>query len=360
MKITSIPGMGDYGVFIDGVDFNTLDDETWMRIGELHLDKLVTIIRDSKLTWENQAPWMEKFGGLRENFAYHFTTKYNEKTFNGILERARAGDPSIEEKDRQDILTSGYIGKWTKDGKYHVGKITGKRDKDGNPLGLFAEGELLWHSNEGGQLSFTPGVTFLGASGVVGSATGFVTTAEYYQNISESFRSELDEMIIIHRFQEGVMNPGNTLKDQDLVIRANMCPVDDNKIPLVIQSPAGIKGMHYPINTVWKIDGMSKEESDKVFKRINDELFTDKYVYDHWYKNDGDLCMFDNSITLHRRLGSTDNRMGYRVQHDYTNLLDKPWQPYFQKEYQDKFIDEIKAVTQKLGYDDFKIPEKVA
>jgi len=355
MKITDIPGMGDYGVFIDGVDFNTLDEETWMRIGDLHMSKLVTIIRDCNLSWENQIDWIEKFGASRNNFSYNMLTKYDEKDWSLLVKKVLQGDTSIDEQDRKDIKTAYGVSELRKDGR-HVARVSGKKDKDGNPYGLFAEGELTWHSNESSQLTFTPGVSLLGAEGVVGSSTGFVTTANYYQDISEEFRSELEEMIIVHKFQPGVMNPG-LREEQDSVVRNNMCPFDNSEVPMVIKSPDGIKGLHYPVNTAWKIKGLSKEESDKIFKRINDELFTEKYVYDHWYQNNGDFLLFDNSITLHRRLGNTDNRLCYRIQHDYSNLQETPWQPYFQKEFQDKYVEDITNIVDKMGYKDFKLPK---
>ena len=41
---------------------------------------------------------------------------------------------------------------------------------------MFAEGELLWHSNESGDIAFTPAVALLGVENVKQSATGFMVT----------------------------------------------------------------------------------------------------------------------------------------------------------------------------------------
>ena len=48
----------------------------------------------------------------------------------------------------------------------------------------------------------------------------------------------------------------------------NMCPEPDTEIPLVMQSPAGIKGLHYSFNTVTGIKGMSNSEAEKVLAEI--------------------------------------------------------------------------------------------
>jgi hypothetical protein len=50
MKISKIPGLGRFGIFIDDVDFDHMTDEEWMEIGRLHLNSLVTIVRNASLT----------------------------------------------------------------------------------------------------------------------------------------------------------------------------------------------------------------------------------------------------------------------------------------------------------------------
>jgi alpha-ketoglutarate-dependent taurine dioxygenase len=199
-----------------------------------------------------------------------------------------------------------------------VGRVSGKLDADGNPIGMFAEGELLWHSNESGNLVFTPGVALLGVEGTVGTATGFVTTTDWYEAQTESFRSELDEMVILHKFTPGRINPG-LREEQDHIMHQNMCP-EDSEIPMVCFSPNGTKGLHYSVNTIDSIKGMTAEESKRVFEYIDRTLFVDQYIYDHWYQQNNDLLLFDNSITLHRRLGDVKDRLAYRIQYDYQHL----------------------------------------
>ena len=49
MKVSKIPGLGRFGVFIDDVDFYSMPDDQWQEIGKIHLDTLVTIIRGADL-----------------------------------------------------------------------------------------------------------------------------------------------------------------------------------------------------------------------------------------------------------------------------------------------------------------------
>ena len=357
MKISKIPGLGRFGVFIDGVDFATLTDEEWMEIGQLHLENFVTIIRDCNLRWQDQPEWLMKWGDTRYGIRYNILKKYPGRTWSEVVQLSLEDSPLIEDVDKLRLSNIARMQEIDPNTGRHVMRVSGKRDDDGHPLGMFAEGELLWHSNESGTLTFTPGVALLSGERMVGSATGFLTTPDYYENVSNAFRSELDEMILIHKFTPGRINPGLRL-EQDEVMHANMCPVDGVEIPIVMRSPGGIVGLHYSINTIHSIKGMTQTESDAVFTEINKELFQDKYIYDHWYKGNGDFCLFDNSITLHRRLGETKNRLAYRVQHDYSNLQDTVWQPYLKEEYARKYNEEIIDFVTTAGIKDFKLPAR--
>jgi alpha-ketoglutarate-dependent taurine dioxygenase len=355
MKVSKIPGLGDYGVFIDGVDFAKLTDEEWIEIGNLHIKNLVTIIRDCNLRWQDMTDRLVRFGDTRYGIRYNILKKYPNKTWSEVVRLSVEDSSEIDEVDKARLSNISRMQEVDPKTGKHVMRVSGKKDENGHPVGMFAEGELLWHSNESGTLTFTPGVALLAEENVVGSCTGFLQTASFYENISETFRSELDDMILIHKFTPGRINPG-LRGDQDEVMHANMCPEDDTEIPMVIRSPGNIVGLHYSINTVDRIKGLTHKQSEKVFEEINRQLFVDDYMYDHWYENDGDLCLFDNSITLHRRLGETTNRLCYRVQHDYSNLQEDFWQPYFQAEYSKKYEEEIYDFVTSAGIRDFKLP----
>lgn len=333
MKITKIPGLGRFGIFIDDLDFNTITDEEWKEVGKLHLQNLVTIIRNTNISLTDYEKRMRQWGSPRALDILNFVRKYGPNFHSIITDDVVNGVP-VDVEDRKWLLSVGKINAKEVDRDTWLVRVSGKRDEEGNPLGMFQEGELLWHSNESGQLTFTPGVSLLGHSGVVGSATGFATTTDWYEAQSESFRSELDEMIIEHEFTPGRINPG-LREDQDYLMFKNMCPAP-SEIPLVIQSPSGITGLHYSVNTIKKIKGMSAEESRRVFDIIDAGVFSKDNVYDHWYQQDNDLCLFDNSITLHRRLGGTRNRLCYRLQHDYSKLTPLA-SPYFQEPFKSDY-----------------------
>jgi alpha-ketoglutarate-dependent taurine dioxygenase len=349
MKVSKIPGLGRFGVYIDDVDLNTISNDEWMEIGDLHLKSLVTVIRNTNLTDPNRYyDLVSKFGNKRFYTPMNVRTAETEWFFEKYnLEIWEINDSNIDKIDPQDRKWCVVTKSLRLDEQPNITRVSGQYNEKGEPLGIFSEGELLWHSNESGRLSFTPGVSLLGHHGMIGSATGFLTTTDWYEKQSESFRSELNEMIVLHRFTPGKINPGAP-EEHDWVMHKNMCPVDDTEVPLVITSPNGITGLHYSVNTVAQIKGMSQDESNALFNRIDKELFTDEYIYDHWYQSNTDLCLFDNSITLHRRLGDIKDRMAWRIQHDYNKIEPKAYMPYRQEDINCKYINEISDILHHL------------
>lgn len=359
MKISKIPGLGRFGVFIDDVDFDHITNEEWMEIGKLHLESLVTIIRNTKLDKSKYYDLMYQWGTSRGVVNVNIYEKYNIKSGKEFYERCFADDPSIDPADREWGKNLRRLQENDANGNgTAMMRVTGKRDADGNPIGMFAEGELLWHSNESAQLAFTPGVSLLGQENMTNSCTGFVTTTDWYEAQSESFRSELDEMIVVHNYRPGSITPGIE-DEQDLIVYRNMCPDGGAELPMVINSPGGITGLHYSVNTVEYIKGMSKSESQKIFDIINKGIFTEENIYDHWYQHNDDLCLFDNSICLHRRLGETKNRLALRIQYDYETLTDEPYQPYRQEPFKSMYVEDITRQINFIGdlKSRFKLPK---
>jgi alpha-ketoglutarate-dependent taurine dioxygenase len=329
MKVSKIPGLGRFGVFIDDLDLNNVEDEQWMEIGQMHLEHLVTIIRGNNIDYKRYYELMRKWGTPRYNRALYYYDKYGKS----LRELIRNNLLDDEDKKIIDMTT-----KWgLNDECPGLARVTGRKDKEGNPIGVFGGGELVWHQNESGDIAFTPGVCLMGYENMENSATGFCTSTDWYEEQTESFRSELDDMKLIHNYTNDYVERNALLGEQRGVYTNNAVPIKDQEIPLIIQNPIGIRGLHIGYLTYDKIEGMSKEDSDKFFAKLKSEMMSEKYTYHHWYKNDRDLLIFDNSITLHNRsvdpeVGESPERLALRMQFDYDKLVDN-YNPYFQDEY---------------------------
>jgi alpha-ketoglutarate-dependent taurine dioxygenase len=353
MKISKIPGLGSFGHYIDDVDFNHITNEEWMEIGKLHLSGLVTILRNVTISKDQFLDRIRHFGPFKGNLRGYLNSKYGHD-FDAINPETYA---DFTEQDRTYVEQKKYLLEETEGGNFLM-RVTGKKDEQGHALGIFDSGELAWHSNESSLLTFTPGVALLGHAHMTDSSTGFVQTVDYYNSLTESFRSELDDMMLVHKYVPGSINP-REIEDAGMRMNVQMgfVPVDGVTTPMVITSPGGHRGLHYTCNSKAGIEGMSDEESSRVFAEIDEHLFTEDYVYDHWYQQDNDLLLFDNSITLHRRLGGHPDRLAYRIQYDFSNLLDSPWYPYHQSEILEAYKKQTHELVHLLGIEkDFKLP----
>ena len=334
-RITDIPELEGYGVFVDDLDFKHVTLNEWMDLGKLYMNKLVMIIRKTKLKKKKVFhKVLSKWGEHRQNYAAITFGKF--PWAKGNIHEILAS-PDVPADEKEYIKEFKRIGGLTREDG-NILRVTGKKI-NGYHTGLFDHGELLWHSNECGDLAFTPGVALLGQHGMTKSATGVMVTAPYYNSISDSMRSELDEMVLIHNFVDGKINANG----ENNIVYKNMCPEPDTEIPLVIQSPAGIKGLHYSFNTV------TGSNNDRLLAEVKKGI--EKYVYDYWWENDDDLMIFDNSITQHRRLGDTTDRLCLRYQFDYTYLQDKLYQPYLQEPYITRYIDRVQKFHKLLQHE---------
>ena len=323
MKISPFKKFGSYGVYVDNVDFDTLTIEEWMQIGRIHMTSLVTVIRNCNVDPKKISYWTDMWGPGRYRGMLTICKNYPEHTAKEVIAMALKRDNRID-PDHVQVIENRF--KTRAPGGSQ--RVTDIRDKKGGHTGIFPDGELHWHSNEAGNPIFAPGVALLGSQNMIGSSTGFLQTADYYWDVSESFRSELDDMVVVHKWQDGKLHVKD-IGEQERMMKMNMAPEGESYIPMVIQSPGGIKGLHYSLNTVDHIVGMSIEESKKLFERMNKELMTEKYMMDHWYENDNDWMFFDNSIVNHRRLGEVSERLAFRVQHGYDHIEIPNYNPYF-------------------------------
>ena len=334
-RITDIPELEGYGVFVDDIDFKNLSLREWKELGQLHLQKLVMVIRKSGL--KNKKVFyrvLKKWGEHRQNYAAIVFSKY--PWAEGQVEKLLSSS-EVSQEDKEHIKEFKRIGGHNrKEG--NILRVTGKKI-NGYRTGLFAHGELLWHSNECGDLAFTPGVALLGQQGMTKSATGFMVTTPYYYSVSDSIRSELDEMVLTHNFVEGKINANG----ENNIVYKNMCPFPNTEIPMVIQSPAGIKGLHYSFNTV------TGSNNDRLLAEVRKGL--EKYTYDYWWENDDDLLIFDNTIVQHRRLGDTTDRLCLRYQFDYTYLQDDLYQPYLQEPYITRYTERVQKFHKLLQHE---------
>ena len=312
-----MPGLGRFGAFIDDLDLKNISDEEWMELGRLHLEQKITIIRNVNVTPREFELLMMKWGKRSNLFFYRVVRDF-------VLNRKEFTD-----QDKMLIKYGEIMRPVELDPTTRLTKITSISDEKGNQTGIYGKGLLDWHTDEGGQLAHTPNTSILGYKDMVGSSTEFCSTVDWYENQTESFRSELDEMIATHEFQIEKLSPdykeGNDDKTNEeiyLFSLKTICP-EPSELPFVMVGPGGHKGLYHSSSTLKGIKGMNKIESDKLFDYINKTLFVPEYIYEHHYVGDNDLLLMDNTTTTHRRVNGSNTRLAYKIHQDYSKLFEK-------------------------------------
>ena len=302
MLVKDVDGFGSYGKIIEGLDLNNISNDEWNEVKHIHADSLLTIIRlDEKIHYE-------KF--------YHLV--------NDIGNGSRITESDLEDYNKTKPITRQILRNIQVDPhRFHMlRKVSSLKDENGIPIGAFGDGELQWHGDDSGKIDFVPGISLMGYESMGGTSTGFLQSADYFDSLSESFKSELMDMTVVHNYVNAKVYV-DVMPEQEELYKLGVCPRDNSKLPLVIKSPSGIIGLHLGINTFDYIDGMSKDESDKLKERLITESFKEEYIYDYWWENDQNIILFDNSITLHRRMMkklSCGARMAYRLPFRYESI----------------------------------------
>lgn len=351
MKISRIPNFGSFGVYVDDVDMNTMTEDQWQELGRLFVKELLVVFRNIDITKTQYADWMPKWGPLKANIRARFHAKYGSGLDATNPETWGVADDS----DLKWLQSRRHQLEETGDGRY-LTRIYGRTDNNGNMLGYFSHGEVFWHSNESSSLLFTPAVSLLGWEHMEGSSTGFVQTIDLYENISESFRSELNDMVLVHEYVPGRINE-NELTNSTLALHMQMafCPTNGAETPLVCTAPNGRKGLHYSVNSRARIKGMSDSDTQALFDQLDKLVFDTKNIYDHQYAlGRRDLVIFDNSVTLHRRLGGHQDRKAFRMQFDVSPIMGHPWNPWqhmpkYDQLYQTELADLVNLVGGDLA-----------
>jgi alpha-ketoglutarate-dependent taurine dioxygenase len=199
---------------------------------------------------------------------------------------------------REILLNLGYVNKETKE-MAAVSMVSYKNDEKNRPKGLFANGELDWHSD---QCAFDDAPRVIGLQSVSdtqNSQTQFLCTHDAYELLSADMKSTVKELVCKHKWTDGIMAPGLN-QIQTLLIHYNMCPLDGQETRLYSESVTGLPGIKFPSHSFDGFVGMSRTESDRLLAELKQSIYQERYVYtQNW--QDGEIVFMDQEITLHKR-----------------------------------------------------------
>lgn len=168
--------------------------------------------------------------------------------------------------------------------------------EDGKPIGRLGNQELNWHMDQIFMAQPTAG-TILYAVSVTpeGGDTWFCDLGAAYEELPPALRTQVEGRRAVHSAATADRRVGIHLTDEQ---RTRAPEVTH---PLVRTHPlAGEKGLYFSMNHTARIDGRSEEDSLPLLDALRTHATQQRFVYAHRWRV-GDLVLWDNACTMHRR-----------------------------------------------------------
>jgi taurine dioxygenase len=183
-------------------------------------------------------------------------------------------------------------------------RLSGRREvllvsnikEDGKPIGRLGNQELNWHMDQIFMAQPTAG-TLLFAESVTpeGGDTWFCDLGAAYAALPPALKARVEGMRAVHSAATADRRVSIQLTEEQRLKAPEITH------PLVRTHPlAGEKTLYFSMNHTARIEGMSEDESLDLLDQLRRHATQPEFVYaHHWAK--GDLVLWDNAATMHRR-----------------------------------------------------------
>jgi taurine dioxygenase len=262
------------GAEIIGVDLREpLSDRTFKQIQDIWHDNLVILLRDQKLTEDDQVRFAERFGPLATIHTKQFVRAH----------------PAV-------MLISNIR-------------------EDGKPIGALPDGEMHFHSDQCHQEKpATASLLYALEIPSKGGNTLFANAYRAYETLPDSVKRRIEgrKALNAYDYDSAATRRGTKIKEG----------VPFYAHPVVRTHPVtGRKALYVNRLMTVRIEGMPDEESEDILQTLFDHQEQPQFIYEHVWRP-GDILMWDNRCTLHARTDfSADER---RLLRRVTILGEKP------------------------------------
>jgi taurine dioxygenase len=259
-RISIRPMNAALGAEAQGVNLRAIDNGTFAAIHQAWLEYQVLLFRDHALSDEQLVAFSRRFGDL------------DEAPVQESGQRFVAGHPEI----------------------YVVSNVM----QDGVPIGSLGSGEAVWHTDMS-YLPHPPKASVLYALEVPpsGGDTSFCSMYAAWEQLPEALRRRADGLRVKH---DGTYNSGG-------YVRQGVTPTADPRTspgtfhPLVYLHPeTGRRALYLGRRRNAYLEGLPLDESEALLDDIWAEATREPLTWRHQWRV-GDLVLWDNRCTMHRR-----------------------------------------------------------
>ena len=263
------------GAEVHGVDVRALDPETFAAIHRAWLDRQVLLFRDQTLTDEDLVSFSRRFGALDQ--------------------------APVQETGRRFVDGIPEI--------YVVSNVM----QDGVPIGSLGSGEAVWHTD----MSYLPDPPIASALYSLevpshGGDTSFGSMYAAWDELPGPLQRRVEGLRVKH---DGTYNSGG-------YVRQGVTPTGDPRTspgtfhPIVFVHPeTGRRALYLGRRRNAYIEGLSLDDSNALLDEIWAQATRETLTWRHCWRV-GDLVLWDNRCTMHRRDGfdPTARRVMHRTQ----------------------------------------------
>ena len=249
------------GAEITGVDLSApIDDTTFAAIRETWLHNKVVVFPNQRLTEDALMRFGQRFGDLE----IHVRSTYHSRHHPEVM-------------------------------------IVSNKKADGRAIGVLGDGEAVWHIDQSYMPQPTFGTILFGEEiPPEGGDTWFADLATAYERLPTALRARIEgkrgvNSVDRHNRRDAAGRP-------DLAMTAEQLKrAPDSAHPLVRTHPLlGTRAIYYSPSHTAHVEGMSEQESQPLFAELLRHMTQPDLIYKHHWSV-GDVVMWDNSATMHRR-----------------------------------------------------------
>jgi alpha-ketoglutarate-dependent taurine dioxygenase len=280
---------GSIGCEVYDIDLMNCTDEEIVEIGKIVEDQCNVFINSPGLTKEKHYKIMTQWGTPSRALVHNWLVdkKVSGPHWRNVLANIGYVARGIHDKDSEKDMSPG------------MSYVSFRKDENGRPIGIFANGELTWHSDQCA-LDDAPRVNgLLSLSDSANSQTDFLQTYDVWERLSSDMQSMIKELRVKHIWRPKWLAGDLDLAQQELT-RYNMVAVDGQETPLYSETANGRPGIKFPSYTFNGFVGMNDAESWQLHSYLSSLIYDPQWIYQHQWQ-DGQVMYFDQSICLHRR-----------------------------------------------------------
>ncbi len=199
--------------------------------------------------------------------------------------------------------------------------VTGKKDEDGNKLGMFGDTELGWHSNGNSRHNIDKIlISLYCVNEDVNTTLSVCNTTKPFYDLTEDDQEYWKSITVRLKFQNNTIYD---LEENDPELEF-MSKNKGSIRKLVGQHPhTGEYYFYFPYHFITKAwEGTTPIDHNEMIEKLKPIIFRSKYQYHHVFK-EGDLLMMDQFTSLHRRTPIMDNnRLLWRLASDFSKIYE--------------------------------------